>query len=764
MSGAKCTNASVTAARRAQARAEREERAREEAERRAAEERRLAQERCNRLREGAATQAASVLARLAALEHEPAGRFVASSAADELRGDVQRATEEARGASTETAARAAQRTVGEQAARFDRLANEARAAARAAEQVAAEADEADAELNRLLSGPAARYLPPGADSGWAASVSAARAAAGSATDAESVRRAATELSAARGEVRRAAAGAETAQQEAAEGAAEARRLTGEIDSFARGPLAAHAEPGRVTEIAGTVARAAGDLDRATDRAAVTDARRALAAARDEFRHAGEVAASNQRSAHLAAEGQALARLRAEFGALDSARSQKFDAPGYADVSARLTAAEQQLARGELEAVRQSVPAVRAALDAHTAEVGRRFRVWQTERDGATQAVTVARTAVRAVRDDARRARWVSPPLHDLDKRLGEADRQVTREEFVPARATATAVTQEAGRLGALGDELATESERVAELRGRASGAQPVPGLTFDPNGARDTARHLDAADAALKATKLGDAQQQTAAARDRLARHEGAARDAAERWQKERDEAAAALDAARDRLATLRADAVVGRWQRNALAEWDKQLAKATADLGAARGDPDADRPRFAAARRAADGLTAAEPKMLDEANRLQVQADLQAQISSGVAQVMQELGFSVVSGAENPDDPRSAIVLQATRDNGDLIDVAVEHEGRIEYAVGGRLEKTEEVRVVEGRDRVVKRCDQAEEQILRMHELLLQLGIETDGLKWDDQPPDDGGAEAENPVLTQMRRNQPRARSAGNK
>lgn len=765
MSGTpKHTNASLEAERRRRVQEEREERAREEALRRAAEEARRAAERRDRVREAAGSQAVALLTRLSALEAAAGSRFVPTGPAADLRAGAQQAVDNARAAATEDAARAAQRLVGELAGRLDRLTAEVRAASQAADQLAAEAADAEAELTRTAASASARYLPAGGPAGWGGELDRVRQAVNDATDAEALRRAAAELSRVRGEVRRAAADADAAGRDAATADADARRLTEEIDAFAAGSLAPHAETGRVASLAATAGRLAAELSRAADRAAVADVRRALAAARDEFREAAGAAAANQRSAHLAAEGQELARLRGEVEALDPARSRKFDPTGWADLEAQLDAADGRLAGGQLEAGRQALAAARTGFDAHRREVARRFRQWQAERDTATQATAAARTAVETVRGDARRVRWVATPLHDLDRRLQDADRQVVREEFVPAAAAAREVGRDAARVGTLADDLAAEADRLTELRARAAAVQPTPGRTFDPTGARDTARHLDAADTALKANKLDDARTQVAAAQDRLARHEAAALAAAARWQQESDAAAAALAAARDRLAAFVADPVVGKWQGPALAEWDGQLTRAAADLAAATGDPDLDRPRFAAAARTAAALTAAGPKLVAGANEFQVQADLQTQISDGVTRVMAELGFHVQTVLENPGDPRSAVVLQATRDNGDLIDVAVEHHGRIEYSVGGRLEKAEEVQVVEGRSKVVKKCDEAEAQILRMHELLLGLGINTDGLKWDDQPPDDDGAAAENPELARLRLAQQRIRAVGRK
>jgi hypothetical protein len=283
---------------------------------------------------------------------------------------------------------------------------------------------------------------------------------------------------------------------------------------------------------------------------------------------------------------------------------------------------------------------------------------------------------------------------------------------------------------------------------------------FDPEGSREIARLLDAACSALKQHRLDTARQHGTAARDRLTRHEEAARATATKWQKDHDDATATLAATRARLAALRADPVIGRWQEAGIAELERTLDQAQAELGQLRGDPDRDRQRFDNITRTADRLTPTITRLVTEANRLQVQADLQQQIADGVTRAMHDLGFAVAPALENPADPRSAIVLQASRDNGDLINVAVEHEGRIEYDVGGRLEKREEVGAL---GKPVKRCDEAEEQILRMHEILRALGINTDGLKWDDQPPpDDHGAAMANPVLAGLRQTQPRVKRAG--
>lgn len=767
MSGSpKYSYASLAEDRRRQAQEERERRAAEEAARRAAEEARLAIERRDRLREEAGTQAVSLLRRLSALESEAGSRFVPSGTAGGLRGNLQQATEEARGAATEPAARTVQRRVSELAVQFDRLATQVRTAARAADQLGSEVAEAEAELDRIASAASARHvLPAGATSGWSESLGRVRQSVAAASDAEGLRRIATELSGVRAEIRRAGADAEAAQQDAVVAGGELRKLTDDIDTFARGPLRPHAEPGRVEALEGTAAQLTEELDHAAGRAAVAEVRRGTAAAADELHEVTEAAAATQRSAHLAAEAQVLARLRGEVGGLDVARCQKFDATGWADLQAKLATSDRHLGRGELELGRTALAAARSAFDAHRTGVARRFQQWQLERDRAVQALAEARSATEAVRRDARRVRFIATPLHDLDRRLSEADRQIGREEFAAARPAAQAVAQEAARLGTLADQLASEADRLTELRTRAAGAQPVAGRTFDSNGARDTARYLDAAETAIKGNKLTDAQQQLDAARDRLTRHEQAARDAAEQWQKEHDEATTALAAGRARLETLRADPVVGKWQPAALADWEKALTQAAAELAATRGDLDLDRPRFASARKAAANLSAAEAKLAAEANALQVQADLQMQIGTGVLRVMEELGFAVAGGLQDPADPRSAILLQASRDNGDMIDVAVEHEGKIEYTIGGRLESKTDVVVVEGRDKKVRRCDQAEEQILRMHEMLAQLGIETSELSWPDKPPpDDTAVEASNPALAVMRQNQQRKRTADGK
>lgn len=751
MSGSpKYSYASLQAERRRQAEQARQLRQQEEAARRAAAERRSAEERRDRLRAQAVSQGATLSGTIHGLLSSPAARFLAAGVGDELAGALGPLASDAQSAPDEASAQAVLRRLNDLSARVRRLVAAASAADALSNEVRADLETAEGELNGAANGRAARFLPEGAAAAWRDQLERLYQAAASAGDVEALRQCLADTGAWRGRVRQAANEAEAVRVASELAATDLRRVRGQCDALGGGELRPFAESGSVERLEGRVGELETTLPQATRRDAVASVHGEVRATGEEVRQVTETAAAVRRAAHLDQEGQALARLSGEVAALDAARSAKFDAAGWSTLRSGLAAARAHLDRKELEAGREALAAARNTFAAHTALVTRSFARWQRERDQAAAAQAAAVGALDAVRQDPDRRRWAYPAATDIERKLKEVERQIERDEFAAAERLASEAAGEATLLAATTDQCKAEAARLAELKARSATTQPMAGHTFDVDGAHDLARYLDAAESALKKGRLDEATETLSAAFDRLESHERTAAAEAERWQKDHDEAEVAVEAAARSVAALAEDEVVGRWAPDGVAGLNRQVE--TARGAFARG-------RFSDAVRAVARVPAEGQALAERASKMQLQADLQAEIAEGVARVMSEMGFFVDWTLQAPDNPRSPHLLSARRDSGDEITASVEPEGRISYEIGGRLEKRSRVN---RRGDLVRECDSAEEQIRKMHDVLRELGIDTTDLTWDGQPPpDDHETAVENPALAQIRVEQHRTRAA---
>jgi hypothetical protein len=102
----------------------------------------------------------------------------------------------------------------------------------------------------------------------------------------------------------------------------------------------------------------------------------------------------------------------------------------------------------------------------------------------------------------------------------------------------------------------------------------------------------------------------------------------------------------------------------------------------------------------------------------------------------MGQLGLVVQAGYPPPEHAgvtSSATIIQAQRVGGGAIAVSVPQQGEIWYDVDGFP-----MRVEGAAHGYARTCDEAEEQINRMHDAMQQaFGIESSELMWDDKDPD---------------------------
>jgi hypothetical protein len=189
-----------------------------------------------------------------------------------------------------------------------------------------------------------------------------------------------------------------------------------------------------------------------------------------------------------------------------------------------------------------------------------------------------------------------------------------------------------------------------------------------------------------------------------------------------------ALAAANDRIAGLRADEIIVRWGSGELAALEERLERSSTLLSDERFD-------IVLAESAA--LLEASDAVVGHVQELQLKEERRQYIVQGIVEVMGQMGFVVQQNSpalEHPDEPNSATMIHAVRIGGGAIAVSVPQEGDILYDVDGFPKRTE----MGGDGTTVRTCDEAEQEIDRMHEAMKEaFGIEMSELVWEGKEPD---------------------------
>ena len=278
------------------------------------------------------------------------------------------------------------------------------------------------------------------------------------------------------------------------------------------------------------------------------------------------------------------------------------------------------------------------------------------------------------------------------------------------------------------EDLAVEEAEVVKLEQRIAALDRARSEKFDRPGFDDVTNVLTSARSHLQRQDLAQARRDAATAHQKLEKHRT---DVAERftaWQAAKDRAELSLVTVGDRIAGFRADEVVVRWASDDIAALDEQL-ESVAKLVQTE--------QFEQIATECVVLLEAGETIVARVQDLQLKEDRRQYIVNGIVEVMVQNGFVVQQGypaLEHPGVPSSATTIQAERIGGGAVAVSVPQEGEIWYDVSGfpmRAETNIDCKEI-------RSCDEAEEQIVRMHEAMEEaFGIETSELLWDSKDPD---------------------------
>jgi hypothetical protein len=333
--------------------------------------------------------------------------------------------------------------------------------------------------------------------------------------------------------------------------------------------------------------------------------------------------------------------------------------------------------------------------------------------------------------------WQSAQAQVLTTRLTEAERCYASEDFVGVHTRVTAIGQELEDIVKTAAEFDLLHTSLEQFRQGMQALHAKAVTEFDTAGRRDIELFFDRVALSLNGGHADKARSNIEQIERRFVTHQRVVQEELQRWQTQRDAATEKVHGARDRLDALLSDSVVSRWMGSKLEALNQRIQKAEAAIANSQ---------FADAVRFTDGVVEQAERLAHEAEPLELQAAIQHQIADGIQEAMEELGFGLEREEEDQDNPNSAILFRALKDVGGLqpaaIAVAVEQSGHIEYDVAGAFEKREsydpELR------RPVHTCDEAEQQLLKIHALLRRIGIETTDIKWDGKPPNDPNAAAQ--------------------
>lgn len=278
------------------------------------------------------------------------------------------------------------------------------------------------------------------------------------------------------------------------------------------------------------------------------------------------------------------------------------------------------------------------------------------------------------------------------------------------------------------EALGAEEAEVAQLEYQVAALDRARSDKFDRTGARNLARLLADARSNLQSQDLSQVRRDIAAARQILVNHQVEVTKQFVAWQAARDQAEMALAAASDRIAGLHADEIIVRWGSGEIASLEERLERSRKLLSEERFD-------VILAESAA--LLEASDAVVGHVQELQLKEERRQYIVQGIVEVMGQMGFVVQQNSpalENPDVPNSATMIHAVRIGGGAIAVSVPQEGEILYDVDGFPKRTE----TGGAGATVRTCDEAEQEIDRMHEAMKDVfGIEMSELVWDGKDPE---------------------------
>jgi len=335
------------------------------------------------------------------------------------------------------------------------------------------------------------------------------------------------------------------------------------------------------------------------------------------------------------------------------------------------------------------------------------------------------------------ARLVSVELEALKKNLHKLENDINRagdaEQLKRSENTLRRFRDDLRQITAQGEaarlaaHLAHEEAAVIEIKNKFSAFDQTRSEKFDVDGFREARRLISAAESALNRKVLSETEKIIAEVRIRLERHQATVEKRFSQWFEEKERCNAALESASNRLVGLKADVVVLRWGHQEVNAIEKRLGQISSII---------ETEKFSLAQNEAKAVLEGMENILIRVQELQLKEDRRRYIADGIIQVMNQMGFIVQAGSptlEKPDSPVSDMIIQARRLGGGAIAVSVPQDGDIWYDVAGLPMREEN-----GEDgKLIKSCDEAEEQIEKMHEKMEEVfGIQMSELMWEDKDP----------------------------
>ena len=277
-------------------------------------------------------------------------------------------------------------------------------------------------------------------------------------------------------------------------------------------------------------------------------------------------------------------------------------------------------------------------------------------------------------------------------------------------------------------DLAAEEADVTKLEHQVAALDRARSEKLDRTGFEELTGLLANARSSLQRQDLPQVRRDAATAGQKLVKHQAEVGRQYAAWQAAKDRAEMELATAGDRIAGLRADEVIVRWASGELASLEERVERLSRLV---------QEERFEQVCNESSPLLEAGDAIVGHVQDLQLKEERRQYIVQGILEVMGQMGFVVQQGSptlEHPDVPSSATTIHAVRLGGGAIAVSVPQEGEILYDVDGFPKRTE----TRGDGTTIRTCDEAEQEIDRMHEAMRDaFGIEMGELVWEGKEPD---------------------------
>ena len=162
---------------------------------------------------------------------------------------------------------------------------------------------------------------------------------------------------------------------------------------------------------------------------------------------------------LAVEEAEVVKLEQRIAALDRARSEKFDRPGFDDVTNLLKSARSHVQRQDLPQARRDAATAHQKLEKHRTDVAQRFTAWRAAKDRAELSLVTVGDRIAGLRADEVVLRWASDELAALEERFESVAKLVQAEQFEQISAECPILLEASETIVAQGQELQLKEDR-----------------------------------------------------------------------------------------------------------------------------------------------------------------------------------------------------------------------------------------------------------------------------------------------------------------